>query len=87
MPTAFCRHIQCDIQLAAEKIQAPDQLKAAVVKLLQTHAPPDGGAGKKAGGAAAEEIEGLQRWVGGWVGGWVPARLLMQTLCIFCWCC
>ena len=47
----WCRRIQCDIQLAAEQIQAPDKLKAAVVGLLQAHA--GGEVGTKARGAAS----------------------------------
>ena len=46
-----CRRMQCDIQLAAEQIQAPAKLKAAVVGLRQTHA--GGEAGAKARAAAS----------------------------------
>lgn len=65
-----CRHIQCDIQLAAEKIQAPEQLKSAVVKLLHTHASAEGGrkaaeaataAAQEANDGASDSSKALQR--------------------------
>ena len=36
--------MQCDIQLAAEHIQAPEKLKASVVGLLRAHAGEEVGA-------------------------------------------
>ena len=46
--------MQCDIQLAAEHIQAPDKLKVAVVGLLHAHAGEEAGTrGEASLGAAA----------------------------------
>lgn len=55
------RQMQCDITLASELIQAPDQLKAAVVRLFRTHAEGSKGArraalGEDAAGAAASSL-------------------------------
>ena len=63
--------MQCDIQLAAEQIQAPDKLKAAVVGLLQAHAGGEAGAKAReaaspsaaAAGAAAVADNATQRRV------------------------
>jgi hypothetical protein len=49
--------MQCDISLAVEQIQAPEALKAAVVKLFHTHAGK-GSARRGAAAAAATAGEG-----------------------------
>jgi hypothetical protein len=69
--------MQCDIQLASEKVQAPEQLKSAVAKLLHAHASPEAvkkaaaltspgaeGAGEAAGPAAdvQQRCVGQSRW-------------------------
>lgn len=53
--------MQCDISLAVEQIQAPDKLKAAVVRLFRAHAEGSEGAksaavGEDAAGAAASSL-------------------------------
>ncbi|KAL4457327.1 hypothetical protein ABPG75_012192 [Micractinium tetrahymenae] len=55
------KQVQCDITLAVEQIQAPDQLKAAVVRLFRAHAEGSEGARKAAlgedpGEAAASSV-------------------------------
>lgn len=47
--------MQCGISLAAEAIQKPEELKAAVVRLFQAHASPasDAASSAKAGAAAS----------------------------------
>ena len=57
--------MQCDISLAVEQIQAPDALKAAVVRLFRTHAEDkgEGGSGKR-GEVGEEECDAAaKRWV------------------------
>lgn len=52
------RQMQCGISLAADAIQRPDELKAAVVRLFQAHASAAGDASPAAKAGAAASVGG-----------------------------
>ncbi len=61
--------MQCDIALAVEQIQAPEQLKATVVRLFREHAEGSEGARKAAleeDAAEASASSLAKRWEQGW---------------------